>query len=117
MFGSAPLAARIERADARLVGDCAASVAQRRPASGAFAVPIAGGFATFTGRGSPLNKIAGLGFGGALDVGDLEAVEHAFEERGVPIQVELSCLADPAIGALLTRRGYVLENVESILGL
>jgi GNAT superfamily N-acetyltransferase len=117
MFGSTSLAARVERAEARLVGDCAATVAQRRPASGAFAIPLAGGFATFTGRGSPLNKVAGLGFGGAVDIGDLEAVEHAFEGRGVPVQVELSCLADPAIGALLTRRGYVLENVESVLGL
>ena len=116
LFASTSLAARIERADARLVSDSAASAARRRPETGAFATPIAGGVATFTAPGSPLNKVAGIGFAGPLDPGELEAVERAFAERGVPVQVELSCLADPGIGALLTRRGYTLLNFENVLG-
>ena len=116
LFASTALAARIERAEARLVGDSALAAARRRPGTGAFAMPIAGGIATFTAPGSPLNKLAGLGFGGPLDPGELEAVERAFAERGVPVQVELGCLADPSIAALLTRRGYTLENFENVLG-
>jgi ribosomal protein S18 acetylase RimI-like enzyme len=116
LFASTALAARIERADARLVGDCARAVQARRPGAGAFAVEIAGGVATFARAGSPLNKVAGLGFGGALDEPELEAVERAYAERGVPVQVELSCLATPEIGALLTRRGYALVNFENVLG-
>ena len=116
LFASTSLAARIERADARLVSDSAACAARRRPETGAFATPIAGGVATFAAPGSPLNKVAGIGFAGPLDPGELEAVEGAFTERGVPVQVELSCLADPRIGALLTRRGYTLLNFENVLG-
>jgi GNAT superfamily N-acetyltransferase len=113
LFASTALAARIERADARLVSDSATAAARRRPGTGAFATPIGGGFATFTAPGSPLNKVAGLGFAGPLDPGELDDVERAFAERGVPVQVELSCLADPALGALLTRRGYALVNFET----
>jgi ribosomal protein S18 acetylase RimI-like enzyme len=115
LFGSVELAARIERADARLVSDSARAAQARRPDAGAFVVEIAGGVATFAGAGSPLNKVAGLGFAGALDQRELEAIEQVYAERGVPVQVELSCLATPEIAALLTRRGYALVNFENVL--
>jgi hypothetical protein len=51
-----------------------------------------------------------------LEEGELEAVERAFAERGSPVLVEVSCLADPAVGALLTRRGYTLQGFENVLG-
>ena len=115
LFASTSLAARIERAEAQLVSDSAAAAARRRPGTRAFATPLCGGAATFTGPGSPLNKVTGLGFAGPLDPGELAAVEQAFTDRGVPVQVELSSLADPAIAALLTRRGYALVNFENVL--
>jgi ribosomal protein S18 acetylase RimI-like enzyme len=116
LFASTSLAARIERAEARLVSDSARAAQARRPGAGAFVMELAGGVATFAGPASPLNKVAGLGFGGALDVGELEAAEEAYAERGTPMQVELSCLASPEIAALLTRRGYGLVNFENVLG-
>ncbi|HSD28547.1 MAG TPA: GNAT family N-acetyltransferase [Vicinamibacteria bacterium] len=116
LFASTSLAARVERAEARLMADGAAAAGRRHPATGVFAVPLAGGFATYTGPGSPLNKVAGLGFAGSLDEGELDAVEKAYAERSSPVQVELSCLADPSIGALLTRRGYTLVGFENVLG-
>jgi ribosomal protein S18 acetylase RimI-like enzyme len=115
LFASVSLAARIERADARLMADAAAA-SERRPGIAAFAIPLAGGVATFAGAGSPMNKVAGLGFAGPLDEGAIETVERAYAERACPVQVELSCLADPAIGALLTRRGYALQGFENVLG-
>jgi hypothetical protein len=50
-----------------------------------------------------MNKVAGVGFAGPVHEGDLQAVEAAYAERACPVQVELSCLADPSIGALLVR--------------
>ncbi|MCO1660554.1 GNAT family N-acetyltransferase [Pseudonocardia sp. S2-4] len=82
----------------------------------AFAIPIGGGTATYAGPGSPFNKIAGLGFDGTPDDAALTEVERAFAERGAPVQVELSTLADPEIGARLTARGYHLVSFENVLG-
>jgi GNAT superfamily N-acetyltransferase len=47
----------------------------------------------------------------------LEEIERAFASRGSPVQVELAHLSDPAIGILLTERGYRLESFENVLGL
>jgi GNAT superfamily N-acetyltransferase len=116
LFASTALAARIERAEARLVGDAAAAAIRRRPEGRCFATPLAGGVAAYASPGSPLNKVAGLGFAGAPSAAELDAVERAYAERGVPVQVELSSLAEPGIAALLTRRGYALANVENVLG-
>lgn len=110
------LAARIERAEARLIEQSAQAAARRRPEARGFVTTIGGGVAAFTSEGSPLNKVAGLGFAGALGESGLEAVEAAFAERGAPVQVELSCLAEPSIGALLTGRGYRLRGFENVLG-
>jgi hypothetical protein len=95
LFASTSLAARIERAECRLLIDGAAACERRRPGTGIFVRSLAGGVASFTGPGSPLNKVAGLGFAGPLDEDELEAVEKAFAERRSPVHVELSCLADP----------------------
>jgi len=67
LFASTSLVARIERAEARLMADGASASERRRPWRGVFALPLAGGVATFTGPGSPLNKVAGLGFAGPID--------------------------------------------------
>lgn len=116
LFASQDLAARIERAECGLLQDSVRAVAELRPERGATTLPLAGGVASYSGDGSPLNKVAGLGFGGALREGDLEAVERFYRDRGSPVQVELSSLADPDIAPLLTRRGYRLMAFENVLG-
>lgn len=80
-------------------------------------VPIAGGVAVFAGPGSPLNKIAGLGFEGVPDEPLLDQIEREFRARGAPVQMELATLGDPAIARLATRRGYELIGFENVLGL
>ena len=114
LFCDAALAGRIERADAQLVAR-ASEAARRRDGTG-FLIPVAGGVASFAEESSPFNKVAGLGFGGVPDPADLDEIEQAFAARGAPVQVELPHLADPAIGALLTERGYRLESFENVLG-
>jgi GNAT superfamily N-acetyltransferase len=117
LFPGTALAARIERAESRFMADCAAAAERRRPGSGVFATPLAGGFATFTSAGSPLNKVSGLGFAGPLDAGALDALEKDFFDRGSHVQCEVSTLADPSVVQALTARGYVLQGFENVLGL
>lgn len=116
MFGGTELAARIERAEVSLTGDSARAAATRRPSTGVFATPLAGGIAAWTGDGSPFNKVIGIGFAGPLEPAALDAVEAMFAERRAPVRVELSTLADPEIGRLLTARGYRLDGFENVLG-
>jgi ribosomal protein S18 acetylase RimI-like enzyme len=116
LFASTELVARIERAEARLMGDSAAAIAARRPESDVVRLAIGAGLATYTGPGSPLNKVAGLGFDPRLDEAALEAVEQAFAQRSTPVQVEVATLGDPAVVAALTRRGYLLMGFENVLG-
>ena len=116
LFASTDLAALIERAECRLLTDSAAASSARLPDETVYVQPVAGGVAVLTVDGSPLNKLAGLGFGGALDEEELSDIERVFAARGVSLQVELSNLADPSMAALLTRRGYTLEGFENVLG-
>ncbi|MGH9311707.1 MAG: GNAT family N-acetyltransferase [Vicinamibacterales bacterium] len=115
LFATATLASRLERAECRT---CAA-FGQIQIARGkdAFVRPIGGAAVVYGSPGAPFNKLAGLGFAAELDERELEEIEEEFRRRDAPLQVELSTLADPAVGALLTRRGYVLLNFENVLGL
>jgi ribosomal protein S18 acetylase RimI-like enzyme len=115
LFCDTALAGRIERVEAQLIGQ-SSEAACRRAGTAGFVIPIAGGVASFAGEGSPFNKVAGLGFGGLPDPAALDDVEKAFAACGSPVQIELAHLADPAIGALLTGRGYRLESFENVLG-
>jgi GNAT superfamily N-acetyltransferase len=114
LFCDTALAARIEQAEARFVAACSDATRARRGDAAGFTRPLAGGVACFAEPDSPFNKIAGLGFAGLPE--DLDEVEAAFAESGAPVQVELCHLADPAVGAFLTARGYRLESYENVLG-
>jgi GNAT superfamily N-acetyltransferase len=115
LFCDTALAGRIERAEAGFIALCS-QAASRRAGTAGFVIPVAGGIASFAEDDSPFNKVAGLGFGGRPDASLLDEVERAFAACGAPVQVELAHLADPAIGAVLTARGYQLESFENVLG-
>jgi hypothetical protein len=66
-------------------------------------IPIAGDVASFAEEGSPLNKVAGLGFGGVPSAAALDEVERAFTACGTAVQIELAHLVDPAIGTYESR--------------
>ncbi|GAA5113385.1 GNAT family N-acetyltransferase [Pseudonocardia adelaidensis] len=117
LFCDTALAERIERAEAQLIAEAGRAAARRRTDAPGFVIDFAGGVASFAEAGSPLNKVAGLGFAGAPDDGALDQVERAFAACGAAVQVELAHLADASIGALLTERGYRLESFENVLGL
>jgi GNAT superfamily N-acetyltransferase len=116
LFASTELAARVERAEARLIADAARAIAEAAPGSPVLLREISGGVAAYTGDGMPFNKIAGLGFGGPLAEDELTEVEEVFAARGADLQVEVSILGDPGICRALTGRGYVLAGFENVLG-
>lgn len=116
LFCDIALAARIERAEARLIAESSDAARARRGDSVGFARPFAGGVASFAEADSPFDKVAGLGFAGVPDAAELDEIERAFAELGAPVQIELCQLADAAVGAFLTGRGYRLESYENVLG-
>jgi len=116
LFATTSLAARIERAECGLLRESVEAISAARPGADLFLRPLAGGVATYAGEGSPLNKVAGLGFGGPVDEAALAEVEGLYAARGTPVQVELSSLAESSVGSLLTARGYRLVGFEGVLG-
>lgn len=117
LFCDTALAERIERVEAQLVAKGSEAARRRRADTAGFVMPVAGGVASFAEEGSPLNKVAGLGFGGVPTAAALDEIERAFAAYGAPVQIELAHLVDPDICALLTERGYRLESFENVLGL
>lgn len=113
-FCSVELAARIEAAELALI--TAATEAVRSRSDAVLVTPVAGGAACYAENGSPMNKVVGLGFAGVPTADELDDIEKAFAERESPVQVELSNLADPEIGAALTARGYHLVGFENVSG-
>ncbi|MBV9140342.1 MAG: GNAT family N-acetyltransferase [Pseudonocardiales bacterium] len=101
LFCDTALAERIERIEAQLVAKGSEAAHHRAVDSVGFVIPVAGGVASFAEEGSPLNKVAGLGFGGvptvaALDEEDefgswLNVVADGFahpDTQGVPAHEE-----------------------------
>jgi GNAT superfamily N-acetyltransferase len=116
LFCGTALAERIERVEAQLITEASEAGRRRRADMAGFVIPVAGGVASYAEEGSPFNKVAGLGFGGLPSAGELDEIEQAFAAVDTPVQVELAHLVDPAIGALLTERGYRLVSFENVLG-
>lgn len=116
MFTTIELAARIDRAEARLSASIARGLLADDPYGDVFVEEIGGGVAAYTGPASPMNKMIAVGFEGVPDDERLGEIEEMFRVREAPLQAEVSTLADPAFGATLTHRGYSLQNFENVLG-
>jgi hypothetical protein len=81
MFADATLAARIDRAEARLCAGVATFVGASRPHLGSMVIPINGGLAVYVSPSSPVNKVVGLALDGALD---LDGSKRSGGSRGSP---------------------------------
>ena len=117
LFCGTATAWRIEQAEVQLIAKVSEAARRRRADEASFVISVAGGVAAFAEAGSPFNKVAGLGLGGVPGPAVLAEVERAYAAAGAPVQVELAHLADPAIGAMLTGRGYRLTGFDNVLGL
>jgi ribosomal protein S18 acetylase RimI-like enzyme len=116
MFASIELAARIDRAEARLSTAIARGLLADDPFGDVLVEEIGGGVAVYTGPSSPMNKMIGVGFEGVPAGDRLADIEEMFRVRESPLQAEVSTLADPAFAATLSHRGYILQNFENVLG-
>jgi len=114
MFADRFLASRIDGAEARL---CVGFARARRPEFRPAVLPVSGGLAVYAGPASPVNKLIGLGFDAPLDLASLADVEREWRDRGEPVRIELSILADATAGPALSERGYRLHGFENVLGL
>jgi ribosomal protein S18 acetylase RimI-like enzyme len=116
LFCDAALAERTERVEAQLIAKATEAARRRTSDAAGFVIPVAGGVATFAEHGSPFNKVAGLGFGGTPSPAGLDEIERAFADAGAAVQIELANLADPALLAFLSERGYRPVGFENVLG-
>jgi hypothetical protein len=117
MFADAALAARIDRAEGRMVAGIAEAVgARQQGGSRVLVLPISGGQSIYAAPGSPMNKVIGLGFEGPIDLEALERIEDEWSERDEAVRIELSILADPSIPVMLSERGYHVHGYENALG-
>ena len=117
LFGSTELALRVERAACTLIAAGAEAVRRRDDGDRVLTMPVAGGLAVWAGAGSPLNKVAGVGFAGEISADEIEQLEEELDQRASPVRFELANLGDPANGRMLTGRGYALVGFENELGL
>jgi len=117
MFATSSLAARIERAECSMLIDLAQGASARLTSDERVLSSVGGGVALYLGPESPVNKLAGLGFGPPPTGNELDEVERAFSDRGAALQVEFSSLGDPAVSRVLTNRyfGFSLLYVRAIL--
>lgn len=116
MFTDADLAARIDQAEGRLCAGIARAIKEDDPQAASAVIDVADGVAVFAGQGSPTNKLIGAGFGALPTAEVLGDVERLFAAQASPLQAEIATLADPALHAMLARRGYRPQGFENVLG-
>lgn len=109
------LAARVEAAHGHASAEYAETLARRRPDTGATSARLAGGLAGYAGAGSPLSQAAGVGMGGAVDLGEFDRLTAFFHSRGAPSKVEACPLADPSLWRWLGERGYRACEFDNVM--
>jgi len=111
LLATPELARRVDRAEIEF---CAAAAGAGLP-GGAASIEVAGGRGLCGVAGAPFNKVLGLGLGAAVEDADLDAIEAFYDERGIPVQIELCPLAVSGLAGRLTKRGYQLAGFENQL--
>ncbi len=81
-------------------------------AAGGTSLPLGGGFVHFRGEGHPLNQA--LGLIDPITEAELIEAENLLSRGGHPTILELSPGADPALWALLARRGYRVHQFQQL---
>jgi len=115
IFTDKCLARRLEAAGAATNVDEAVTHAQLRPENGATVMPVAGGFAVFSGVDSPLTQAVGLGMDAPVSEADVDAMEKFYRARGAAVNVEVCPLADATLPAQLMKRGYRFDDFTNTL--
>jgi GNAT superfamily N-acetyltransferase len=108
IFADAPLARRLEAAEAANARGC-------RDGARSAVLEVAGGCAIFMGAGSPLTQAVGLGLDGPVAEAEIGRLEQFFRSRGARVSVDLCPLADPSLVQALAARGYRPSEFNNVL--
>lgn len=114
-FSDLELSRRLERTEGRANAAFVDARARLDPSGGATWTEVAGAYAMFDGVGSPLTQTFGLGLFAEAGDEDLARLEAFFEGRGAEVFHEVSPMADPALLARLSGRGYHPIELTSVL--
>jgi GNAT superfamily N-acetyltransferase len=115
MFADRELSWRLERAEAHGGTGFVDARARVHPGCGAEWKEVAGAYAIFDGRESPINQTFGLGLLRPVTPADLAEIERFFADRGCTGVHEISPFADLAVWPLLCERGYRPVEFTSVL--
>jgi GNAT superfamily N-acetyltransferase len=106
IFCDLQLARRLEAAEAGAGVGAARALARLRPESGAAFESIAGGWAIFGGRESPITQAFCIGLHGPVSDEEMDRLEAFFDSRGAACNVEHCPHADGSVARHYARRGY-----------
>lgn len=109
------LARRLERTEAAANAAFVEARARLAPQVGAAWIDVAGVYAMFDGRDSPITQTFGLGIFDEIAEPELQRIESFFEERGAPVFHEVCPLIPSRVLALLTSRNYQPVELSSVL--
>lgn len=115
VFSDLSLARRLERAEATAAAKFIEARARTAPQSGSEWIEVAGAYAMFDGKDSPLTQTFGLGMLSEPSVADFEQLEAFFLRRGAPVCHEVSPLAGVELSATLAARGYRPIEFTSVM--
>src|SRR5262245_48601882 len=115
LFSDLSLSRRLERTEGRSNADFVEARAELNPEIGAEWIEVAGAYAMFGGKGSPVTQTFGLGVFDPVMQADLEKLEEFFQQRGAHVHHEVSPLADASLLILLNERGYQPIELTSVM--
>jgi len=115
IFSNLALARRLEAMEAFACVDTARTVARLHPEIATATQAIAGGWAVFTGVGSPISEARGPGMATPVTEADMDDLEQFYGSRGDAIRIEVCPLADASLHQLLAKRGYRLLEFSNML--
>jgi GNAT superfamily N-acetyltransferase len=108
------LARRLEIAEMESALAYAVACTAVFPDSGATAEAIGGGIAVYTGAGSPINRVHGLGMRSRVYKAEITACEDFFTLQREPTRIDLCPLADPSLLTELRRRRYGVAQFKHV---
>jgi hypothetical protein len=109
------LARRVELAEAQAAVECAEALERFRPGSGAAVRRVAGGFAVYCGKNSPITQAIGMGLEGPVSAAEFDRLEEFYRTREETVRVETSPLADPSFVEHFGQRGYRVTEFSNVM--
>lgn len=109
------LARRVELAEAQAAVECAEALERFRPESGAAVRRVAGGFAVYCGKNSPITQAVGMGLDGPVSAEEFDRLEEFYRSREEPVRVETCPLADPSFIEQFGQRGYRVTEFSNVM--